>query len=274
LPIDTNLTRLVTIRETILESPNVKTLVFKDDLSSKAYPGQFLMAWIPRIEEIPMSVMISKLEGHAAISVKKYGIGSTALYQMKTGDFLGIRGPYGNSFKVSKKFRNVLLVGGGTGLVPLLRFAAMISKFNLSCTMIMGARTKDEVIFEKYANTCLKNVKHRILVTTDDGSHGVMGSASDGMMQVVKNERFDCVYTCGPEPMMKKVFELATKHALPIQASLERYMKCGIGICGSCCINEWLVCCDGTIFGSKDLSKMDEFGKVFRDKDGQKIKFK
>ena len=61
---------------------------------------------------------------------------------------------------------------------------------------------------------------------------------------------------------MKKVFELATKHALPIQASLERYMKCGIGICGSCCINEWLVCCDGTIFGSKDLSKMDEFGKV------------
>jgi dihydroorotate dehydrogenase electron transfer subunit len=249
-------------------------LVFKDDLSSKAYPAQFLMVWIPRIEEIPMSVMISNLEGHAAISVKRYGIGSTALYQMKTGDFLGIRGPYGNSFKISKKFRNVLLVGGGTGLVPLLRFAAMINEFKLSCTVIMGARTKEEVIFEKYAHTCLKNVKHRILVTTDDGSRGVVGSASDGMMQVVKNESFDCVYTCGPEPMMKKVFELATKHALPIQASLERYMKCGIGICGSCCINEWLVCCDGTVFRSKDLSKMDEFGNVFRDKDGQKIKFK
>ncbi len=271
--IDTNLMRLVTISESIIESSNVKTFVFSDILSSRASPGQFLMVWIPRVEEIPMSVMISEVEGHAAISVKKYGIGSTALFQRKAGDFLGIRGPYGNSFKTLKKFRNVLLVGGGTGLVPLLRLAARINELKIHCTMILGARTKKEIIFEKYANSLLRKVRHRIIVTTDDGSYGIRGSASDGMMKVVKNERFDCVYTCGPEPMMKKVFEIATNQSLPIQASLERYMKCGIGLCGSCCINSWLVCRDGTVFGNKDLSKMNEFGNVFRDKDGQKLQY-
>jgi dihydroorotate dehydrogenase electron transfer subunit len=56
-----------------------------------------------------------------------------------------------------------------------------------------------------------------------------------------------------------------------MQASIERYMKCGIGICGSCCIDSWLVCRDGTVFGNRDLSNMSDFGSATRDKDGQKI---
>jgi dihydroorotate dehydrogenase electron transfer subunit len=111
-------------------------------------------------------------------------------------------------------------------------------------------------------------------VTTDDGSYGLKGTASDGMVKTIGEERYDCVYTCGPELMMKKIFEISKERSLPVQASLERYMKCGIGICGSCCIDRWLVCRDGTVFDSNQLSRMKEFGMAFRDKDGQKLQYK
>ena len=73
------------------------------------------------------------------------------------------------------------------------------------------------------------------------------------MRIILESEKFDNVYTCGPELMMKKVFDIASSYSLPVQARLERYMKCGIGICGSCCIGEHLVCKDGTIFNEKEL---------------------
>lgn len=271
LPIDTNVMRLVPIKEVVMESFNVKTLIFKDKLSSHAEPGQFIMVWIPRIEEIPMSVMVSQMSEHAAVSVKKYGIGSTALFEINDGDLIGLRGPYGNNFRILKKYRNVLLIGGGTGLVPLLRLAVRINLLKISCTMIIGARTKSEVIFEEYANNFLKNIRHNVIVSTDDGSYGTKGTSVDAMLKAIKKESFDCVYTCGPERMMKKVFEISRTQSIPVQASIERYMKCGIGICGSCCIDKWLVCRDGTVFGNKDISYMDDFGNVIRDKDGQKI---
>ncbi len=265
--------RVTSISETVLEAANVKTLVFEDKLGSMANAGQFLMVWIPRIEEIPMSVMVSTREGYAAVTVKKHGVGSTALFQMNVGDIIGVRGPYGNRFTISKNFTNVLLIGGGTGLVPLLRLAVNISTQNIRCTMIMGARSKDDVIFEKYAEEFLRSVRHKIIVTTDDGSYGIKGTATDAMIVAVGKETYDCVYTCGPELMMKKVFEISNERSLLVQGSLERYMKCGIGICGSCCIDRWLVCRDGTIFDKNRVLKMKDFGIVFRDKDGQKIHY-
>jgi dihydroorotate dehydrogenase electron transfer subunit len=263
--------RLVPIGEVVMESVNVKTLIFEDKMSSEAEAGQFIMVWIPRVEEIPMSVMVSLNSGHAAVSVKKYGVGSTALFERNKGELLGVRGPYGNRFRISKKFKHVLLIGGGTGLVPLLRLAVKINILKIRCTMIIGAKTKNEVIFEDYANNFLKNTRHNVVVTTDDGSYGTKGTTVDVMLHEIKNESFDCIYTCGPEKMMKKVFEISCKRSVPMQASIERYMKCGIGICGSCCIDSWLVCRDGTVFGNRDLSKMSDFGSASRDKDGQKI---
>jgi dihydroorotate dehydrogenase electron transfer subunit len=271
LPIDSNLTRLVTIDEVVMESVNVKTLIFRDKLSSLAKAGQFIMVWIPRIEEIPMSVMVSLRSDHAAVSVKKYGVGSTALFERKKGDLLGVRGPYGNKFRIFKKFKHVLLIGGGTGLVPLLRLAVKINNLGIRCTMIIGARTKNEVIFEGYANNFLRDTVHRVLVTTDDGSYGTKGTTVDAMLHEIENESIDCIYTCGPERMMKKVFDFSSTRYIPMQASIERYMKCGIGICGSCCIDNMLVCRDGTVFGDRELRDMNEFGSTIRDKDGQKI---
>ena len=73
--------------------------------------------------------------------------------------------------------------------------------------------------------------------------------------------------------MMKAVVDISNQNSIPVQVSLERYMKCGIGICGSCCIDGSLVCQDGTVFDGHHLSKMHDFGICYRDKDGQKIKY-
>lgn len=265
--------RIVQIEEIITETPTVKTLVFKDRLSYFAKPGQFLMIWIPRIEEIPMSVMINSKEGYAAVTIRKFGIGSTALFDRKKGDLIGLRGPYGNRFILRKKYRKILIIGGGTGLVPLLRLVSFASKEKVRSTIVMGAKTKAEVFFEKITRNIIRGNNSSLLVCTDDGSYGIKGTTVTLMSKLVRDESFDCVYTCGPELMMKAVLDISNQNSIPVQASLERYMKCGIGICGSCCLDSSLVCQDGTVFDGRQLSKMPDFGFSYRDKDGQKIKY-
>ncbi|MDW0156879.1 MAG: dihydroorotate dehydrogenase electron transfer subunit [Nitrososphaeraceae archaeon] len=265
--------RIVWIEETISETPTVKTLVFKDDLSYTAKPGQFLMVWIPRIEEIPMSVMINSKDGYAAVTIRKSGIGSTALFDRKKGDLIGLRGPYGNKFILKKSYQNILIIGGGTGLVPLLRLASYASKKKIKATIVLGARTKREVFFEKIARKITEKSDSTFLVCTDDGSYGIKGTTVSMMSSLIRENIFDCVFTCGPELMMKGVVDLATENSIPVQASLERYMKCGIGICGSCCLDSSLVCQDGTVFNGRQLSKILDFGISYRDKDGQKINY-
>jgi dihydroorotate dehydrogenase electron transfer subunit len=263
--------RIVAIKDVIEETPSVKTFVFYDKLSSNAKPGQFLMVWIPRAEELPMSVMISHKRDHAAITVRKHGFGSTSLYEKMQNDIIGIRGPYGNYFSVSNDLKHPLLIGGGTGLVPLMRLASVINKIPRKCTIIMGAKTRDEVLFKDLTNEILdKTSNNNIIVTTEDGSDGIKGVVTDALKSIIKKEKFDMIYTCGPELMMKNIYDLSIIHSIPIQASLERYMKCGIGICASCCINDKLVCKDGTVFNENQLSNMLEFGKIYRDKSGRK----
>lgn len=265
--------RIVRIEETVSETPTVKTLVFKDDLSYTAKPGQFLMIWIPRIEEIPMSVMINSKEGYAAVTIRKSGIGSTALFERKKGDLIGLRGPYGNEFIIRENYKKILIIGGGTGLVPLLRLASYASKKKLKITIVLGAKTKKEVFFEKMAKKLTQHVDSSVKICTDDGSYGLKGTTVNVMSNLVRNNTFDCVYTCGPELMMRGIVEIANKNSIPVQASLERYMKCGTGICGSCCLDNMLVCQDGTVFNGKQLSKILDFGISYRDKDGQKIRY-
>ncbi|HEX2305117.1 MAG TPA: dihydroorotate dehydrogenase electron transfer subunit [Nitrososphaeraceae archaeon] len=273
MPTNIDKRRIVRIEETIVETPTVKTLVFKDRLSYSAKPGQFLMIWIPRIEEIPMSVMINSNEGYAAVTIRKFGIGSTALFEREKDDLIGLRGPYGNRFTLRKNYRKILIIGGGTGLVPLLRLASFASKSNVKSTIVIGAKTKKEVFFEKITRRIIQDTNSSLLVCTDDGSYGIKGTTVSTMGKLVSNDFFDCVYTCGPELMMKGVVDLSNKNSIPVQASLERYMKCGIGICGSCCLDSSLVCQDGTIFDGRQLSKMLDFGISYRDKDGQKINY-
>lgn len=271
--IDINRLRIVKIEKIVEETSTVRTFAFRDVASSIAGPGQFLMVWIPQVEELPMSVMIWSEKSYAAVTVRKKGYGSTSLYNMRVGESLGVRGPYGNSFAIPMDARKVMLVGGGTGLVPLLRLAIHLNSTRIDTTLIIGAKTHSEVFFERLAVNCLGDTIHRIVVTTEDGSYGIKGKTTDAMIKLIRSEKFDAIYTCGPEGMMKKVYDLASASLIPVQASLERHMKCGIGICASCCVGDKLVCKDGTVFDSENLSSLSEFGLEYRDKSGRKCKY-
>jgi dihydroorotate dehydrogenase electron transfer subunit len=269
--------RMVTIEDVIQETPTVKTFVFKDKYSSIALPGQFLMVWIPRVEELPISIMISENINFSAITIRKRGYGSTSLFNYKIGDIIGIRGPYGNSFTLKENFKTIILIGGGTGMVPLVRLLNTLRFKELRIIIIMGSRTKEEIFFVNIINKILEHHKaSRLLISTEDGSFGVKGLPIDILNDIIqKNEygNIDMIYTCGPELMMKNVYDIASEKQIPIQASLERYMKCGVGICSSCCINDLLVCYDGTIFTNEQLQNLSEFGISYRDKTGRVQKY-
>ncbi|MEX2060801.1 MAG: dihydroorotate dehydrogenase electron transfer subunit [Nitrosopumilaceae archaeon] len=247
------------------ETPTVRTLTFSDDILCNVLPGLFAMVWVPGVNELPMSVMISPEKGKAAFTIRKYGQSSTALYNVKAGESIGVRGPYGNSFTIKKG--KLLLIGGGTGLVPLMRLLTFFTPTD-DVTLIMGAKTKNEVFFEDYANRMLDKTKHQVIVATEDGSYGQKGLVTDIMDKLCQSEKFDAVYTCGPELMMSKVVLIATSKGMFVEASLERMMKCGVGICGSCCVNDLLVCKDGTIFDGMTLLSKSEFGHTHRNKAG------
>jgi len=253
------------IEKVIDDTPTVRTLVFSDDVLPKALPGQFAMVWVPGINELPMSIMISQENGKAAFTVRKHGEASTGLYNLGVGEKIGVRGPYGNSFDI--KDGNILLVGGGTGLVPLMRLLTAIKPTN-DVTVLIGAKTKDEVFFEDIANNILEKNSHNVLVVTEDGSYGETGLVTDLVEKITNEKKFDGVYTCGPELMMYKTVQISNEKGIFVQASLERMMKCGVGICGSCCIGEDLVCRDGTVFDGDHLLSNKEFGQTFRTKAG------
>jgi dihydroorotate dehydrogenase electron transfer subunit len=260
-----NHTKICVIEKVIDETPTVRTLIFSDDVMSSVLPGQFAMVWVPGINELPMSVMISQESGKAAFTVRKHGPASTGLFNVKIGQQIGVRGPYGNSFDL--KQGKLLLVGGGTGLVPMMRLLTRVTH-NDDVTVLIGAKSKNEVFFEDLANNLLKNNPHRVIVTTDDGTYGEKGFVTDMVEKLVNENHFDGVYTCGPEIMMYKTVHLAYSKGLFVQASLERMMKCGVGICGSCCIGKDLVCKDGTVFDGNYLISNKEFGRFHRNKAG------
>jgi dihydroorotate dehydrogenase electron transfer subunit len=87
----------------------------------------------------------------------------------------------------------------------------------------------------------------RVVVTTEDGSRGIQGLATDAVAGLLNETGYQCVYACGPEPMLEAVERLARAHGLPAQLSYEQYMRCGLGVCGSCARGDWLVCRDGPV---------------------------
>ena len=262
---DPNSHHICSIEKIIDETPTVRTLIFSDEILSNVLPGQFAMVWIPGVNELPMSVMVTQEKNKAAFTVRKRGESSTAMYNLTTGDHIGVRGPYGNYFDI--KDGKLLLIGGGTGLVPLLRLVTFC-KYSHEITLLMGAQTKEEVFFEDLANKLLEKNKHEVIAVTEDGTYGKKGFVTDALQELFEKDNFDAIYTCGPELMMYKAVKLAMSNQIFVQASLERMMKCGIGICGSCCINDDLVCRDGTIFDGNHLIRNNEFGQFHRTKSG------
>ena len=243
-------------RVTKAEKENSIVTTLTLDIKLQASPGQFLMLWLPGFDEKPYSVAgVSPLR----ISVGARGPFSNRLCQLKKGAKLWVRGPFGRGFEL--KGSHILLVGGGYGFAPLRFLASEAKKKRIQATAICGARSK---------GLLMKPAACKTIFTTDDGSAGIKGNVIAGMQELFKGQKFDTVYTCGPEKMMGAVAREAKKRGAGCQLLLERYMKCGIGVCGHCTCGGRLVCFDGPRFGYEILGN-PEFEKVWRDKTGKKI---
>lgn len=253
---DEGLPRVVKIERVVRETPSIRTFVLSEEFEFR--PGQFVMVWVPGVDEIPMA-----LSSRASISVQKVGDATEALFGMKPGDRIGIRGPYGNSFPDSGE---ILAICGGIGAAPLLPLA-MSDCVN---TFMLGARSEEELPFIDILDECTN-----LFVATDDGSLGYGGFVTDLLddTDLVDLQAFDHICVCGPEVMMKVVLDRLAAKGMAEKGwfSLHRYMKCGIGVCGSCCIDPSgaRVCREGPVFRG-DLLLGGEFGHYRRDGAGRR----
>jgi len=258
-----NIPTMTPILKKATETTDITTITFQ--YPGPMNPGQFFMIWVPGVDEIPMSVS-SISPTQKAITFRDIGEATHALSQLNTGDLIGVRGPYGNGFSITGK--HPLFVGGGTGIAMLAPAVEQAYKKTITSTVILGAQSKNQLFFED----CFKKYGATVLLCTDDGSAGFKGFASELAKEILKKQRIDAVYTCGPEQMMKAILSSCT--TIPFQASLERYMKCAVGLCGQCCIGNGLrVCADGPIFDGTTLKKVKDFGVYHRDAAGRKIFF-
>ncbi|MBI1934868.1 dihydroorotate dehydrogenase electron transfer subunit [Candidatus Woesearchaeota archaeon] len=253
----TDIPQMLEISEMIDDGKGQKSFFFKGNICCK--PGQFLMVWLPGVDEKPMAVSYWG-KNEFAFTSQAIGKFTAAIDKLKKGDKLGIRGPYGTGFSLKN---NACVVAGGVGFASV---STLIDALK-NPLIIYGARSKEHLIY-------LKRYKNKkMLIMTDDGSFGRKGFTTDALEETLKNKknRIKIVYTCGPEIMMKKIFELCEKYKVECEASLERYMACGFGICGKCMINDKICCIDGPVFSSKQLRQMSEFGNTARLKSGKKV---
>ncbi len=250
---DSDLSLPVSILRIKEETPLIRTFVF--DRSFEFFPGQFVMVWIPGVDEIPMA-----LSSGNTITVQKAGDATGAMFALQPNEKLGIRGPFGNGFSKGEK---VLAIAGGVGAAPLLPLA----RGDCVMTFLLGARTEKELLFVDQLDECTD-----VLISTDDGSLGVHGYVTT-LMDDLNLGVYDRIAVCGPEVMMRAVLTYVEEKGIAhkTEFSLHRYMKCGVGVCGSCCIDPsgLRVCRDGPVF-SGDLLLKSEFGHYMRDASGRK----
>lgn len=249
--------------------------VFHFDGGITAKPGQFVFVKLksPNAHEKPFSIADNV---PLAIAVRRIGEFTSRMFELKQGDAVDVRGPYGNGFSTAFGSGTLCLVGGGTGLAPLRFLADSASKYH-SLLIFMGGKTMSQLLFmsdfRRYGET---------LVATEDGSLGESGLVTDILrMRLSKlpskqGEEGVSFYNCGPELMIENAtrVEEETGCARQIQSLIERYTKCGVGLCGSCAIDGKRACVDGPVFTAKELSASRHFGKFKRDASGSLVSLK
>ncbi len=241
-----------------VESPEFATLFFEYEMPFK--PGQFIMVWIPGIDEKPYTISYHS-KNRFAVTIEAKGIFSKKAVTLEKGDVVGIRGPFGNGFNI-RPDQAVCVVAGGCGMAPL---GTLVERLGKGTTFIHGARTKDFILYPDRFD-----IERQFC--TDDGSFGHKGFVTDILEKQIKSgKKFDMVYACGPEIMMYNVFNICEEYEIPCQVSLERYMRCGFGICGACVCGDQVVCTDGPVFDSGMLREMKDFNKKALLKSGRHV---
>jgi dihydroorotate dehydrogenase electron transfer subunit len=218
-------------------------------------PGQFVQA---KVEDNPETFLRRPLSIHDVdpekntikILIQVVGKGTQKLSNLKEGEILNLIYPLGNSFSLPAENAHILLIGGGCGVAPLLFLGKYLKSNGYNPEILLGFRNSDRIIeYEEYKTI------GTVYLTTEDGSKGEKGFVTDH--PVLKERRFDHVYCCGPESMMKAVAGYCLKKDIVCEVSLENLMACGFGVCLCCVVNtvdgNVCTCTDGPVFNIKKL---------------------
>ena len=253
---------VVPVSEVVQETPSTVTLRFPYE--AEARPGQFVMLWLAGDDELPMS--LSYTEGASkGVTVKAMGNTSRRMLSVRPSTLVGIRGPYGHEFDLSPA--RVLVVAGGSGAAVLAPAAELAARGGSKFTVALGATTRAELLFADR----FRAMGAEVVVTTDDGSDGEKGFVTVPVARLLAERPFDAVWTCGPEVMMVKVARSAAEHHVRTFCSMERHMKCALGMCDACALGPYHVCSDGPVFEAERLFDETEFGRFHRDASGRRL---
>jgi dihydroorotate dehydrogenase electron transfer subunit len=239
------------------ENYRTTTLVMQTALPSN--PGQFVMAWLPGVDERPLSIAG---DDPLTLTIANVGPFSAALHRLNPGDALWVRGPLGQGFSLRGK--RILVAGGGYGVAPLLFLARRAVAQNVTVTACIGARTGDDVLLAER----FEALPAKVRVATEDGTRGIKGLITAVVEAEIAARPPETVYACGPVRMLEAIDRLCDAHRIPRQLSWEAHMRCGIGLCGSCELPDphgdgtpvsgvpypgWLTCLDGPVSFAGDV---------------------
>jgi sulfhydrogenase subunit gamma (sulfur reductase) len=231
-------------------------------------PGQFVMLSLFGSGEAAISICSSPTEkGYFELTVRRIGAVTTALHRLKRGDVLGIRGPYGNGFPLDKMHgRNILIVAGGLGIVPLRALIHYIMdrrKDFGEVQILLGCKSPADMLFNDEISRWRRRTDIRFSCTVDradpewKGSIGLITSLIPGV--TLRPEQTYAVVV-GPPVMYHFVIAELLKKEIPehqIVVSLERKMRCGVGKCGACQVRHVYVCRSGPVFTYPQLREME-----------------
>lgn len=238
-------------------APDVKKIeLYAPAIAEQAEPGQFVTVAVtdqvaPLLRR-PFGVAdVNKEAGSITLVYRLLGEATHLLSELKPKAEVNLMGPLGHGFSLAAK--NPLLVGGGMGLAPLHFLAGTFGSRPVD--VLMGGKTSSELFWQER----FQDKAEHIFLTTDDGTAGTKGTVLAKLPELLATGSYDCVYVCGPVPMMKAVVEEVNKTTIPCQVSLEKYMACGLGACLSCScggIGKRLkVCTDGPVFWAQEVAE-------------------
>ena len=227
-------------------------------IAAEAVPGQFVNVQVSNrtapLLRRPLGVAgVDKKQGVVRLIYRIIGEATKILADVCSGDVISVVGPLGHGFDRGAKYP--LLVGGGTGLAPLLYLAESMVDEGIKPDVLMGGRTADDLFWKDL----YIDLVERMGLTTDDGSLGTPGTVMAELPLMLRRLHYDCIYVCGPVPMMKAVSAAVLEKGIKCQVSLEKYMGCGLGACLSCSCQgvgkRLKVCQDGPGFWAEEVAE-------------------
>ena len=241
------------------ETHDVWTLELEPETDDLPFaPGQFNMLYVLGVGEVPISMSGDPTKPGLVHTIRGVGAVSDALIALEPGDRLGVRGPFGTAWPVEEAIgKDVVIMAGGIGLAPLrpilYRVFAEREKFG-RVSLLYGTRSPEDILFHAELDEWAQHEMTHIGVTVDHAASAWTGPVGV-VTTLVKPDLFDpaktVAFLCGPEVMMRFAVSALMDGGLPASAihiSMERNMKCAIGLCGHCQFNRTFICKDGPVF--------------------------